>query len=266
MAKFNPARARAERKRKRTEALKRRRAARAPCTVETPRCDEGKNLALGTPECCQAHIRRIVFSIADLCDAHGLAYWLDYGTLLGAVRNPILAPQYGGPLPGGLIPHDKDADLGMLQEDFDKLLEVEPEVPWSDSTRPPPNRVRWLGGNQWVHKLIRKHAKNPVEEGRFRFSAGNSIKVRVSRINHLNCDIFPWHLREKDGLYHRARYVGVDRNKGRQFPPDRLFPLTEIEWEGRMLKAPHDPAWFCEHRYGRDWQTPIHRNNDGRPR
>lgn len=53
--------------------------------------------------------------IDNVCKKHEIKYWLGFGTLLGAVRHE------------GFIPWDDDIDLGILREDYNKLIEVLPE-------------------------------------------------------------------------------------------------------------------------------------------
>lgn len=47
-----------------------------------------------------------------VCKKCGLTYWLEYGTLIGAMRHK------------GYIPWDDDIDTGMIREDYNKLIEV----------------------------------------------------------------------------------------------------------------------------------------------
>ena len=216
------------------------------CTANTPRCRTAQNYRAPTRACCRRHIRDLLAGVQELFAAHDITWWADYGTLLGAVRH------------GGMIPHDKDADIGILAEDFERLLELDTDTnPWHDTSRGRPMRSRTMAGFVWHHKLPHISGGSDGAE----FSAGNNIKVWLSARNETNLDIFPWY-RRTDGTYYRTHYVGVDRYKGREFREDKLLPLGAIAYEDLTIPAPADPEWFCEHRYGPDWRIPIHANND----
>lgn len=56
-------------------------------------------------------------AFVELCDKHGLNYFVIGGTLLGAVRHH------------GFIPWDDDVDVAMPRKDYDKLLMLAKELP-----------------------------------------------------------------------------------------------------------------------------------------
>ena len=200
------------------------------CTRDTFRCHTARNMRHETPECCRRHIRAILSDVGALLDEFGIRWWVDYGTLLGVVRH------------GGLIPWDKDSDLGILAEDRQKLLGLLPQF------------MR-LG-------YFPTYAK-PKPGVRFR--TGDRVKVRLSARNHTNCDIFIWEPRP-NGMRDRINYIGADVFKGRAFPESWLLPLGRGDFDGVDVSMPADPIKLVEHRYGPGWETPEQTKHPAEPR
>lgn len=85
------------------------------CSAKSVQCDTSY-LRRGepTPACCRQNVINVMAAATRLFDDAGIRYWLDYGALLGAVRE------------GGMITHDNDADVGILLEDWGKLKALRP--------------------------------------------------------------------------------------------------------------------------------------------
>lgn len=69
-------------------------------------------------KCAWAAMIEVLEVVDNICAKHGLRYFADYGTLLGAVRHQ------------GFIPWDDDMDITMLREDYEHFLKIAPaELP-----------------------------------------------------------------------------------------------------------------------------------------
>ena len=83
--------------------------------------------------------------VANICEENGIDYFLDWGTLLGAVRHK------------GFIPWDNDIDIGMLRENYDKFCEVFPKV--ADENYVLQN---WYTDDNWPVSYAKIRKKNTV--------------------------------------------------------------------------------------------------------
>ena len=60
----------------------------------------------------QEHLLKLVLEIDDICRRNEITYFIDYGSMLGAVRHE------------GFIPWDQDIDISMTEENYDKFKEA----------------------------------------------------------------------------------------------------------------------------------------------
>lgn len=111
---------------------------------------------------------RILKIVDQVCEKHNLDYWIEGGTLLGAVRN------------GGFIPWDDDLDIAMPREDYEKFLEIAPKELPEDlfiqnlETTP-------LAGNTWTQ--IKDRNSRMVIDRKAKYHQGIYIDI-------FPCDIY----------------------------------------------------------------------------
>lgn len=188
------------------------------CTKSTPRCfgtvfnDMPEYLFAGrwTPPCCLEGLRltaRRVFAVFKEC---GVRYWLEGGSLLGAVRS------------GDIIPWDYDVDVGMYEEDVVKC-------PLLDKAG--------------------KQASVTDQEGFVWEKAreGDFYRVQFSQVNHLHVDIFPFFSRK--GIMTKKTWFKSHR-QDKEFPEHYLRPLTTIRFVGVEASAPNNINEFLELKFG----------------
>ncbi len=103
----------------------------------------------------QLVVLEILDAVSGVCEKHGIRWFLDSGTALGAVRHQ------------GFIPWDDDVDVGMLREDYDRFLEVAAkELPDGYSLHTPENTPHYSPFFAKVYKDgTRFWSKEVIESG-----------------------------------------------------------------------------------------------------
>jgi len=165
--------------------------------------------------------KKLLQKLDLIANEKDLSYWIDGGTLLGAVREK------------DIIPWDDDSDTSMTEQDSQKLLDM-------DLT-------------QYGVKVSRCHTPSCDSDSDNKNENLNLLKLHFpGEKESIWVDIFP--RRMEDGKY---RFIGWPK---KMWPKDwhskdsldgyHMYTLGDIR-----VRGPKDPIPFFERTYG-DWKTP----------
>lgn len=210
----------------------------------------------------------ILREIDKICRRHSITYWLDGGTLLGAVRH------------GGFIPWDDDIDIAMPLEELPRFLEAaQKELPQNlvmqtpatdPNVRLPIYKVRDLGsflveasddfgrpyekglyvdifpmipyptlGRKFVRKVARGYCcANAILQSQHYYSLRSFAEFFYFGTKRTVCK-FLW---QAASLFaKKGEYTGNTLNNngyGIMHRTDSIFPTQEIRFEGQAFSAP----------------------------
>lgn len=216
----------------------------------------------------------ILIEIDKICKKNNINYWIDSGTLLGAVRHK------------GFIPWDDDIDICMLPEDYNKFLNIAKQE----------LKLEYFLDNKqtdlevlFKYSKIRERNSIFVEEGENineKYHQGIFVDIFVmnylknSAINHrklYNFLLKTKDLVEKRGKYLKIKfilkklnvfyivesifnflfsskikinYLGYKYSFKRIHLLKNIYPLSEIEFEGHVFPCPNNPDAYLKELYG----------------
>jgi hypothetical protein len=197
--------------------------------------------------------KQLFLELIDLFDAEGFPFWADGGTMLGALRHR------------GIIPWDKDIDIGLLATDFPRLIDLLDRhqdryylhsrawfswraQPFRQSTcfanRIRPGDLPQPGGQFFL--ISTRHEQMVADT--FTYTAHRSFTPRF------------WHDRAAAlGLDLSQGFVTVDQDywklarAGRGNIPRALFdPLVRVPFYDRTIHVPRGAAAYLKGAYGDD--------------
>ncbi len=165
---------------------------------------------------------KMLKDVTEVMEKHNIRYWIDFGTLLGIVRE------------GRLLPWDDDMDFSMDEKDRQKMHEiVMPEI-----------KKR---GYRIYTKYHHLENDDVLKKGEYRTFVVRNNRWKFFR-GHVKIDIFV--------MYEKGDYLyWYEIGNKHRLPKKLVEKLDTIDFKGKAYYKPADHDSYLTYHYG-DWREP----------
>lgn len=187
-------------------------------------------------------LRKMLKDTHSIFITNNIRYWIDGGTLLGAVRHK------------GIIPWDDDADLAVLENDKHKFLNLRDIF----------YEFGYGIANFWGGYKIYPLNGTPIKHYNRNWHWNKTSKILEDRevFNYKFPFIDIFFVNDFNGKYHFSnKYVRSNYNKYYHEKKD-LFPLKMYEFDGFELIGPNNPKPYLDRAFGGDYMTIGYKSYD----
>lgn len=167
--------------------------------------------------------------IKRVCDENGIKYFLDSGTLLGAIRHK------------GFIPWDDDMDMGMLREDYERFIEIAPK-----ELKPEYFLQTWKTDKSYPYAFAKIRKKGTVFI--------EAVSQKTNAHNEIFVDVFPYDIYPDDETVRTKLTKKIMLLKYSLWMKDGMTPWLRHKsvLDRLLVKAKYVPHYFYALTHSRD--------------